>query len=129
MQTVEYHLLLRLPVDQLLEPEDIEAMSPFISVHQAPSEYEIARARGLLRKHMFQPSLSPAQLQHKLGGSLHDVRFEAMSGEQFVLREVLGSSTRYQLEETTGSGLMTHPEILTLAEVIAVLDYCGGLNA
>lgn len=129
MEFVEYHLLMRVPIDQLVDPEDIEALSPYLTVVKAPSELEIARVRGLIERHRQQPSLSPEQFFHLLGGDLSRVRFEAYSGEQFELRQVPGAESRYYLNEITDSGLMNSPEAMDLNEVIAIVDYCGGLDA
>lgn len=115
-----YKLTMRVPAERYVPPELIAERYPFLTVEQAPSEYEVALARGSFEPFMKDQSILPSQLLHLI----------AQNNGVITTREDVEFQFSYTSTGNTwrvfAPKLMHEPEHLTLTEAIAVLDYCGG---
>lgn len=128
---LKYVLEMEVTPEGYIPPAEISKRFPFLTVLEAPSELELAEARGLLRPFMTNQSITPDELLERLvPWDKHPHLLKPIvtreGTELSIQRRGTPTKTWYEL---MSSEIMNEPRVLQLTEIIAIIDYCGGLDA
>lgn len=125
---LKYELVMRVPLEGYVPPEVIAHRFPFLEVIKGPSELEVARAKGLLHTFILNQSMTPEELLDRLSPHPdHEHLFNSLSTNAGIEFSIQRKPTAQPMWELYAPAIMHEPEVLMLTEIIAIIDYLGGL--